>query len=110
MNANAKPVKTDLMRNSAKTLTAGIMTGHDHPNTQYEIDRMNGAHWLNTAAAEIDRLRGQRLVLLELLGEAAHVIHNLPDEVETQEEAAMLAALKDRIADARGAVLLELAA
>lgn len=110
MNANAKPVKTDLMRNSAQTLTAGIMTGHDHPNTQDELDRMNGANWLRKAAAELDRLRGQRLVMLELLGEAAHVIHNLPDEVETQEEADMLTALKDRIADARGAVLLELAA
>ena len=59
---------------------------------------------------ELQRLRGQRVVLLELLGEAAHVIHNLPDEVETQEEADMLTVLKDRIADARGAVLLELAA
>jgi hypothetical protein len=38
------------------------------------------------------------------------VIHNLPDEAETQDEADMLNTLKDRIADARGAVLLELAA
>lgn len=58
--------------------------------------------------AELGRLRGQQMVLLELLGEAAEVIHNLPDEVETQDEADMLNALKDRIADARGAVLLGL--
>ena len=110
MDANAKPVKTDLMRNSAKTLDAGIMTGHDHPNTQYELDRMNGANWLRLAANELDRLRGQRAVMLDLLGEAAHVIHNLPDEVETQAEADAISELKDKIADVRGAVLLELAA
>lgn len=49
-------------------------------------------------ADELDHLRGQRLVMLELLGDAADVIHNLPDEVETQEEADMLTALKNRIA------------
>lgn len=59
---------------------------------------------------ELQRLRGQRLVMLELLSEAAHVIHNLPDEAETQDEADRLNELKDKIADARGAVLLELAA
>ena len=110
MNANAKALKTDLLRNSAATLADGITTGHDWPNTQDELDRLNSARWLRQAAAEFDRLRAQRLVLLELLGEAAHVIHNLPDEVEMQEEADMLSTLKDRIADARVAVLLELAA
>ena len=110
MNANAKALKTELLRNSADTLAHGIVTGHDWPNTQDELDRMNSARWLRQAAVEFDRLRGQRLVLLELLGDAAHVIHNLPAEAETQEEADMLRTLKDRIADARGAVLLELAA
>jgi hypothetical protein len=63
---------------------------------------------IDRSLEDMKRLRGQRLVLLELLGEAAHVIHNMPDEVETQEEADMLRTLKDRIADARGAVLLDL--
>lgn len=110
MNANAKPVNTNILRNSADTLEDGILTGHDWPNTQPELDRMNSARWLRMAAAEIDQLRGQRKVLEELLGEAAHVIHNLPDEAETQEEADALRSLKDRIADARGAVWLAIAA
>jgi hypothetical protein len=38
-----------------------------------------------------------------------NLIHNLPDEVETQQEADRLNTLKDRIADARGAVLREIA-
>jgi hypothetical protein len=79
---------------------------------RYDANGMQNllAEAIEAQAAELDRLRGQRLVLLELLGDAAHVIHNLPDEVETQEEADMLHTLKDRIADARGAMLLELAA
>ena len=98
MNANAKAVKTELLRTSADTLREGIVIGYDWPNTQDELDRLNSARWLYQAAAELDRLRGQHLVLMELLAEAAHVIHNLPDEVETQEEADMLNTLKDRIA------------
>ena len=109
MNTNPKPVKTDLMHESARTLTAGIMFDHDHPHTQDELDRMNAANWLRKAAAELERLRGQRAVLLDLLGEAAHVIHNFPDEVETQAEADALRGLKDQISDARGAILMELA-
>ena len=97
MNANAKALKPELLRTSADTLAAGIMTGHDWPNTQDELDRLNSARWLRQAAAELERLRGQRLVMLELLGEVAHVVHNLHDEVETQEEADMLRTLKDRI-------------
>ena len=61
---------------------------------------------LAEAADEIALLRGQRMVLLELLTEAADVIHNLPDEAETQDEADRLNALKDQIADARAAVML----
>lgn len=57
---------------------------------------------------ELQRLRGQRLVMLDLLSEAAHVIHNLPDEAETQYEADRLSELKDKIADARCSVLLDL--
>jgi TusA-related sulfurtransferase len=57
---------------------------------------------------ENQRMRGERLVMLEILADAAQAIHNLPDEVETQEEADMLRTLKDRIADARGAVLLDM--
>lgn len=104
----------------------GIEVGFDHARNLERQDwsrvhhalRKHGAHpgrtdehladVIDRALGDMKRLRGQRLVLLELLGEAAHVIHNLPDEVETQEEADMLRALKDRIADARGAVFLDL--
>ena len=34
----------------ADTLTAGIMTGHDHPNSQDELDRLNSARFLREAA------------------------------------------------------------
>jgi hypothetical protein len=77
----------------------------EYMNAQQEIA---WRAWRAHGATELSRLRGERLVLLELLSEAADVIHNLPDEVETQEEADRINALKDRIADARGAVLLEL--
>lgn len=76
----------------------------------YDLNDSNAAlaRRVSDTMRELQRLREQRLVLLELLAEAALVIHNLPDEVETQDEADTLNRLKDRIADARGAVLLEL--
>lgn len=58
------------------------------------------------AADEIERLRGQRDVLEQLLGDAGEVLHTLT-EPETQDEAEMLRTLKDRIADARGAIWIE---
>lgn len=52
------------------------------------------------------RVTGQRDVLLELLREAADVLHTL--EPEDTEDPAALRGLRDRIADATGAVLQQL--
>ena len=38
------------LRKFANTLTANIMTGHDHPNSQDELDRLNSARFLREAA------------------------------------------------------------
>ena len=46
------------------------------------------------------------MALLELLADAADVIHNLPDECESQDESDQITELKNRIADARAAVML----
>lgn len=108
MNSNRKPINTKVMRNSAETLDRNIITGHDWPNTQDELDRINSARWLREAAATIDDLRGQRQVLEMLLGEASEVLHTLSGE--SVEEAQMLREIRDRIADARGAVWLQYAA
>lgn len=110
METPLKNLATSVMRDIAKRLVANIMSGHDHPNTQEEIDRMNGDSFLRKAADELDKLRGQRMVLMQLVADVAEVIHNLPDEVETQEEADAIGGLKDRIADARSLILLDIAA
>ena len=44
----------------AAKLTEGIMTGHDHPNLQHELDRMN-------AAAHLRALEANRQMLVEAL-------------------------------------------
>lgn len=95
-----------LVRSAADRVSAGITTGHDWPNNDRELAQLQAARLLRECADEIELLRGQRMVLMELMAEAADVIHNLPDEAETQDEADRLNALKDSIADARGAVLL----
>ncbi len=100
---------TKLMRSLAADVSAGISTGHDWPNSQNELTRLQSAQLLREAADEVDRLRGQRAVMIELLADAANAIHNLPDEVETQDEADMLRRLRDKIADTRNVVLLEMA-
>ena len=38
------------LRKFANTLAANIMTGHDHPNSQDELDKLNSARFLREAA------------------------------------------------------------
>jgi len=95
-----------LVRAAADRVAEGIITGHDWPNSNAELACLQARTLLRECADEVELLRGQRMVLMELLAECADVIHNLPDEAETQDEADRLNRLKDRIADARGAVML----
>lgn len=95
-----------LVRSAADRVAAGIMTGHDHSNSDDELARLQAASLLRQCADELELLRGQRMVLMELLAECSDVIHNLPDEAETQDEADRLTALKDSIATARGTIML----
>ena len=44
------------LRKFANTLTANIMTGHDHPNSQDELDRLNSARFLREAADALQAL------------------------------------------------------
>jgi hypothetical protein len=56
---------------------------------------------------ELQRLRGQRKVLEALLGEAAEVLTTVDGDSADEDDA--LRALRDRIADARGVLWVELA-
>ena len=95
-----------LVRAAADRVAAGILTGHDWPNSDDELARLQASDLLRQCADELALLRGQRMVMMELLAECANVIHNLPDEAETQDEADRLTALKDSIAMARGTIML----
>lgn len=59
-------------------------------------------------ASENERLRGERNVLEQLLGEAGEVLTTV--DGESIEEDRALHSLRDRIADARGAIWLQVAA
>lgn len=48
-------VQTQLLRQLADQLVAGIMTGHDWPNSQDELLRMQSARLMREAAEELDR-------------------------------------------------------
>lgn len=48
---------TRLMVSTSERLAAGITTGSDWPNSQEELNCLQGARLLKEAAAEIDRLR-----------------------------------------------------
>jgi hypothetical protein len=48
-------VQTQLLRQFADKLVAGIMTGHDWPNSQDELLRMQSARLMREAAEELDR-------------------------------------------------------
>lgn len=48
-------VQTQLLRQLADELAKGILTGHDWPNSQDELLRLNSARLMRQAAEELDR-------------------------------------------------------
>ena len=68
---------TALMRRLADAVSAGIVTGHDWPNNQDELTRLQSARLLREAAEELDRLRGNPLHLLDR-AEALHLNAGMP--------------------------------
>ncbi len=95
-----------LVRAAADRVAAGIMTGHDHSNSDSELASLQAASLLRQCADELELLRGQRMVLMELLAECADVIDTMPDEAETLDEAERLLKLKKSVSAARGTILL----
>jgi len=69
----------------AAKITEGIMFGHDHPNLQHELDRMNAAAHLRALDASHQRLK--------------EALERLVDNVDGGEFVSLT-----RIADARAAL------
>lgn len=57
MTTDLRKYGTQLLRSCADRLGVGIMTDHDHPNSQDELDRLQCSKLLRESAAEIEGLR-----------------------------------------------------
>ena len=59
MKPPPKPYNTAVMRHLADALTHNLMYGTDCCYSQWELDRMVAASYLNALADDIDRLRNR---------------------------------------------------
>ena len=91
-------MNTQFMRHAAQVVEEGVMTGHDWPNTQDELNRLNAARRLRDGADALDRMTGERAVLVRLLRAADNVLDTLDPESDAESEG--LAALRQAIAAA----------
>lgn len=57
MESELKTYGTQLLLKTADRLAGGITTGHDWPNSDDELTRLQGARLLRECAAELERVR-----------------------------------------------------
>ena len=79
---------------AADRLDQGIMTGHDHSNSDDELARLQGARLLRECSAEIKELRGDRETLAWWMAEALGALCEVGADAEDGGES--LRMLRDR--------------
>jgi transketolase len=77
----ASLTNTALLARIAAAVQADIMTGHDHPNTQDELTRLQAGDLLRQSAAEIEALRKANADLREWAKLAFRAMNNITPEL-----------------------------
>ncbi len=67
-------MNTELMKRLADKLVSNIVTGHDWPNTDDEVLRLQCAQMMRQSAEQIGKLTGERATFRILLAEAAETL------------------------------------
>lgn len=84
---------TRLLRSCAARVEDGIMTGHDWPNTDHELARLQGAKLLRESADEIELLREWAKLAFRVINHVGPLMLTL--EAETSAEAEMTDRLRE---------------
>ena len=84
---------TRLLRSCAARVEDGIMTGHDWPNTDHELARLQGAKLLRESADEIELLREWAKLAFRVINHVGPLMLTL--DAETSAEAEMTDRLRE---------------
>jgi hypothetical protein len=86
MTTDLRQHGTRLVRRIADDVAHGIVTGHDWPNSQDELTRLQAARLLRECADEIESLREWARLAFQVINNVTPLMLTLEAETSTEEE------------------------